>query len=127
MTKTIGIVEVAPFAAWPNSLGAKITRLATDEVGRECGQPIVVALSAAVFDRQVLPLDVTGFAQSLRNAAKDGLAGSWDALPMSPIDRHRLLLRATGERPYRSTAPARPINSRRLISISPAGVGNKCS
>ena len=39
--------------------------LAADEVGRQCGQPIIVALGPPVFDRHVLSLDIAGFAQSL--------------------------------------------------------------
>ena len=39
--------------------------LAADEIGGQCGQPIIVALRPAVFDRHVLSLDVAGFAQSL--------------------------------------------------------------
>src|SRR5438067_10179452 len=39
--------------------------LATDEIGGQCRQPIVVALCPAVFDRHILPLDIAGFAQSL--------------------------------------------------------------
>jgi hypothetical protein len=39
--------------------------LAADEFGGQCGQPIILALHPAVFDRDVLALDVAGFAQSL--------------------------------------------------------------
>jgi hypothetical protein len=39
--------------------------LAVDEIGGQCGQPIVMTLCIAVFDRQILPLDEPGFAQSL--------------------------------------------------------------
>jgi hypothetical protein len=36
--------------------------LAVDEVGGQGGQPIIAALRKAVFDRQILPLDVAAFA-----------------------------------------------------------------
>src|SRR5262249_41562370 len=39
--------------------------LATDEIGGQCGQPIVMALRPEVLDRNILYLDVDGFAQSL--------------------------------------------------------------
>src|SRR5262244_3486594 len=40
------------------------TNLAADEIGGQCGQPIIVPPSATVFDRDVLSLDVAGFTQS---------------------------------------------------------------
>ena len=65
--KTIGIVEVALFAASAAGvpLGHDHVDLAADEIGGQCGQPIIVALRPAVFDRHVLSLDIAGFAQSL--------------------------------------------------------------
>ena len=65
--KTIGIVEVALFAASAAAVPPchDHVDLAADEVGGQCGQPIIVALRPAVFDRHVLSLDVAGFAQSL--------------------------------------------------------------
>src|SRR5207302_644348 len=42
--------------------GRDYADLAGDEVGGYCGQPIVVALRPAVFDREILPLDVAGVA-----------------------------------------------------------------
>ncbi len=74
--------------------------LAADEIGGQCGQPIVIALRPAVFDRQILSLDVAGFAQSLAERHKQfrkrpaGRPGAEDA-----DHRHRLLLRARSERP----------------------------
>jgi len=35
-----------------------------DQVGGQCGQPIILTLCPAVFDRDVLPLDIPSFAQS---------------------------------------------------------------
>ena len=65
--KTIGIVEVALFAA--STAGCRRCHdhvdLAADEVGGQCGQPIIAALRPAVFDRHILSLDIAGFAQSL--------------------------------------------------------------
>ena len=65
--KTIGIVEVAFFAASAEvgGDGHDHVDLAADEVGGQCRQPIIVALRPAVFDRQVLSLDVAALTQSL--------------------------------------------------------------
>src|SRR5580700_4197744 len=38
---------------------------AADEIGGQCGQPSIVALGPAVFDRHVLPVDKAGFFQPL--------------------------------------------------------------
>ena len=55
------------FAASADSAAARRDQidLAADEVGGQCGQPIIVALRPAVFDRHVLALDIAGFAQPL--------------------------------------------------------------
>src|SRR5437016_1860931 len=66
-----------------------------------------MALRPAVFDRQILSLDVAGFAQSLaerghkrcRRRRRAGRPGVEDA-----DHRHRLLLRARSERPCRHRA-----------------------
>jgi hypothetical protein len=39
--------------------------LATNEVGGQSRQPVIIVLRPAVFDRHILSLDVAGFAQSL--------------------------------------------------------------
>ncbi len=100
MTKTIGIVEVALFAASAEGDAARRDHvdLAADEIGGQCGQPIIVALRPAVFDRHVLSLDIAGFAQSLVErghirCSRAGRAGAEEA-----DHRHRLLLRAQGAR-----------------------------
>jgi hypothetical protein len=60
--KTIGVVEVALFAA---RIAVRLPRgdhvdLAVDEVGGQCGRPVTEALCPAVFDRDILSLDITG-------------------------------------------------------------------
>jgi hypothetical protein len=42
------------------ALGHDHVDLAIDEIGRQCEEPIIMALRPAVFDRDVLSLDVTG-------------------------------------------------------------------
>jgi hypothetical protein len=74
--------------------------LAADEVGGQCWQAIKVALCPAVFDRQVLALDIAGFTQSFagRGHTCSGFAERTDAEEAD--HRHRLLLRGAGERPH---------------------------
>ena len=44
--------------------------LAADDVGRQYRQPIITVFRPAVFDRHILTLDVTGFAQPLVMSAR---------------------------------------------------------
>jgi hypothetical protein len=50
------------------------------QVADECRQPIVLALGPAIFDRNVLPLDVSALFQSLMECCEciGGLAGGSD-------------------------------------------------
>ncbi len=68
--------------------------LAADEIGGQCGQPIIVALRPAVFDRHVLSLDIAGFAQSLAERGHNGAYGAGRPAAEEADHRHRLLLRA---------------------------------
>ena len=65
---TIGMVEVAALAARPGSLPPaamiKATWRFTSSRG-ESRQPVVPAFGPAIFDRQVLAFDVSGFVQAL--------------------------------------------------------------
>src|SRR5271169_5992562 len=72
-----------------------------DEIGGQGGQSIVLAFRPAVFDRQILSLDVAGLAQSLAECghircklARRGAGGAEIA-----DHRHRLLLRTRRDRP----------------------------
>src|SRR5205814_8665581 len=58
-----------------------------------------MALRKAVFDRQILSLDVAGFAQSLAERGderRERVVGGWAE---DADHRHRVLLRAGGKRP----------------------------
>ena len=73
-----------------------------EQIGHECRQPLIVAFRPAIFDRQVLAFDVSGFFQAL---AERG--GIWREIAtsraMEESDcRHRRLLRQHSERPVRS-------------------------
>ena len=89
--------------------------LAADEIGGQCGQPIIAALRPAVFDRHVLSLDIAGFAQSLAErghgrcsrAGRAGCRGSRS--PASPSAAR------AGRAPRSPRRPAASISSRRLI------------
>ena len=69
--KTIGIVVVAALAARAASElpGVAITAtLPADQIGHQCRQSIVSAFRPAIFDRDVLALDIAGFVQALPEA-----------------------------------------------------------
>jgi hypothetical protein len=65
-------------------------------------QSIILAFGKAVFDRNIAPLDVTGFGQAL--AQYRHYARAWRRKTCAKIadHRHRRLLRARRERPARS-------------------------
>ena len=100
--KTIGIVEVAFFAASAAGSAARHDHidLAADEVGGQGGQPIIATLRPAVFDRHVLSLDIAGFAQSLAERGHIRCRRAGRPAAEEADHRHRLLLRAEGRRPY---------------------------
>ena len=105
--KTIGIVEVALFAA--SAAGCRRrdhVDVAADEVGGQCGQPIVVAIRPAVLDRQILSLDIAGFVQSLVERGHIWCKRPGRADAEEADHRHRLLLRARGRAPQSSRRPA---------------------
>src|SRR6266567_6626784 len=85
-------------------MGPITADLAADEVGGHSGQSIVAKLRPAKFDRQVLSLDIAGFAQlpAKRDQRRSSRAGRAEAEKAN--HRHRLLLRAGGERPRDSCA-----------------------
>ncbi len=78
--------------------------LAPDEIGGQCGQPIVLILCPAVFDRHVLSLDVAGFAQPLAKRGHVRCSRTRRANDEVADHRHRLLLRAKGARCRHRTA-----------------------
>src|SRR4051812_46361952 len=63
--KTIGIVQVAFFASYGSEASGCHNHidLAADEIGSKFGQPIIPVLRPAVFERNVLSLDIAGLAQ----------------------------------------------------------------
>ena len=67
--KTIGIVEVAAFAAVPKGHSDDHGHLTANEVGRQPRQSIVLSVRPAVFDRDVLALDITGLFQAPTESA----------------------------------------------------------
>src|SRR4051794_2173068 len=97
--KTIGIAEVALFAACAAGgppLGRDHIDIAGDELGGQRGQPVIATLRPAVFDRHVLSHDITGLFQpvpksgdEVRNRCRRGAAKQAD-------HGHRFLLCAGG-------------------------------
>src|SRR6516164_10297694 len=66
--KTMGMVNVAAFAASVARGAADRNdhcNAAADQVGRQCRQPIILAVGPAVFHRHILVLDITDFLQAL--------------------------------------------------------------
>ena len=90
-TETIGIVEVAFFAASTDS--------AADEVGGQREQSIIMTVRPAIFGRHVLTFDVAGLAQSLTERGQERLCALGRDAAEPANHGHRLLLRADGERP----------------------------
>jgi hypothetical protein len=106
--------------------------LAADEIGGQRGQPIIVALREAVFDRYVLSVDVAGFAQPVEEGGQK-MSGSNEgrAAAEEADHRYRLLLPANCPRTHyagrqqqqqlpashSSTAPA----SQGIWRVLPAG------
>ena len=71
-SKTMGIVEVAFFAARATG-GPKSSNqidLAADEIGGHRRQPVILAFGPAVFDGDVLPLGEAGFFQSVKKRGR---------------------------------------------------------
>src|SRR5439155_17260535 len=75
-----------------------------DEIGRKCGQPLIASLRPPVLDREVLSLDIAGFAQSLAEGGEIGCARARRGAIEEADHRHRLLLRPGGQRPQRRRA-----------------------
>src|SRR5262249_36143171 len=92
---------------WPPWAKRRRGHLAAHQFGGERRQPIELSLGPAVFDRQILALDITGLLQALAKAPQ---------APRRPVrrlgiemadHRHRRLLRARRERPRRRAAEQR--------------------
>src|SRR6516162_8357723 len=70
--------------------------LAADEIGGQCGQPIVMVLGPAVFDREILTFDIAGFVQSLAKGSQLWCERCRRPGAEKADHWHRLLLRAHG-------------------------------
>jgi hypothetical protein len=78
------------------------------EIGRQCRKTIVLTLSPTVFDRDVLALDIPGFAQTFAKRGDKSCRFAWRPAAQIANHRHRRLLRARNERPCcRSAAEKR--------------------
>ena len=120
--KTIGIVEVALFAASAEGVAARRhdhVDLAADEIGGQGGQPIIMALRPAVFDRHVLSLDIAGFAQSLPERGQVPIVAGWsgDAVLRKPITGIAFCCARKASGHAVAAPPSRMISSRRLTSL----------
>jgi hypothetical protein len=80
---------------------------AADEIGDQCRQALVAGVAEAVFDRDVVALDVAGLRQTLAERHLALRVGIGRAGVQVADHRHRRLLRARGERPSDRTADER--------------------
>ena len=98
---TIGIVEVAALAA--SAAGSAIAAinggLAGNQLGRQRRQSFVLIFRPPAFDRDILPLDVTGLSQPLAERGDELSVSSRRSAAEESDYRHPPLLRARGERP----------------------------
>ena len=116
LVKTIGIVLVACHGDERRIVAAGCGdhgHLTPNEFGRERRQPIRSSLRPAIFDRDVLTLDVAGLVQ----ASAEGGHRRSERLRRLSIEesdhRHRRLLRARRKRPRGAAPPSSVMNSRR--------------
>jgi hypothetical protein len=116
MPKTIGMVVVADFASNAATVSmVTITATAADEIGCERRQAIVLICRQAVFNQNILALDIAGFLQALEKRDGDDL-GVISGLGAEISDhRHCRLLCPGHERPRRRAAHPPAMNSRRRI------------
>src|SRR5262249_20704911 len=89
------------------------SNLATNQVGRQRRQLVVLTLCPAIFDRHVLALDIASFFQALAERAHKVREQIRRSAVEESDHRHRRLLRARRERPC----------SRRAAREWPAGRG----
>jgi hypothetical protein len=73
--------------------------LTADEIGRQCRQPIILAFGPAVFDSDVLALDMSGVGQTLPERRDNRRIVAKRPAVEKSDQRQRRLLRARRERP----------------------------
>jgi hypothetical protein len=78
--------------------------LKVDQVGSQCGQPIIISLRPAIFDRDVFSLNIAGFAQPLAERGHIRCIRTGGTADEVADHRHRLLLRTHRQRPTRHRA-----------------------
>src|SRR3954464_15896330 len=77
---------------------------AGNELGGHARKPIKMPICPAVFDGHVLALSIAVLAQALAKRGDKGATRTGRPAVEEADHRHLILLRATGERPYRCTA-----------------------
>jgi hypothetical protein len=78
-----------------------------DQIGRQCWQLIVLVICPAVFDRDVLALDIASLFQTPTERGQEMWVRAGDPGVEESDHRHRRLLRARRERPRRCAAEQR--------------------
>src|SRR5262249_15935851 len=92
--------------------------LSANQLGRQCRQSIILVFGPAVFDRDVLGLDITALLQSLAECAHRPGEPVKRLEVQKPDHRHRGLLRAGRERPPDRRAAEKRYKRASLHSIT---------
>jgi hypothetical protein len=83
--------------------------LAADKLGGQFGQTIVPALRPAVFDRDVLPIDIAGFAQATPQCGERRRPRAERLTVEKTDDGQRRRLRESGLQPQAGGQDERPV------------------
>jgi hypothetical protein len=92
---------------WLGAAGYDHRYAAVDEIGCKRRQPIVLIFRPAVFDRNVLALDIAAFLEALKERKGENPRVISGLGAEEPDHRHRRLLRARRQRPRRCTPEPR--------------------
>ena len=92
------------YSRWRTAARDDHSHLTANQIRRQVPEPIVLAFRPAVFDRYILPLDVTGLLQSFAKSGCVLRVGVRRAAAEKANHRHRRLLRPRRHRPRRRRA-----------------------
>src|SRR5215471_16188168 len=81
--------------------------LTTNQVGRQCRQPVILILGEAIFKRDVLTLDKACFSQAMTDGGHEVWIVAGRPGTEEPDQRHRRLLRPCRKRPRRRATEQR--------------------
>ena len=114
-TKRSGSSRLLPLLAVPQGHSRRSRPPTANEVGGQRGQSIVLVVRPAVFDREVLALDIACLFQAPMERGQEGRVLAGRPAVEEPDYRQRRLLRAGGERPRSRAAEKR--DELRVVSV----------